>query len=180
MRSKQSGFGVVEIIIAVLVVAALAYGGYRLYGHFSKPAANTTNRQSNQENITTATTTPQSTYLDIKELGIKIKLDDSIKDAIYVAGTSTDGSQFAYISTQTLTDKSNGSCNPAKGSFASITKTPDAVRSVDNARVFKLGNNYIFITGPQAICSDDQTVQDLANQQKTTLFNDFKTVQLDN
>lgn len=137
-----------------------------------------------------ATAQPDSNILDIKELGINIKLDDSIKDAIYTTGTSTDGSQFAYISTQTLTTISNGTCSPgSKGSFASITKasgTPEQVflkptAPVDNVKTFLFGSDtYIFVGGTGATCSQDPTVQHLSNQQESTFINDFKTVQLDN
>jgi hypothetical protein len=132
---------------------------------------------------------PDSNILDIKELGINIKLDDSIKDAIYTTGTDAAGSQFAYISTQTLTTISNGTCSPAKGSFASITKasgTPEQVflrptAPVDNVKTFLFGSDtYVFIGGTGATCSQDPTVQHLSNQQESTFINDFKTVQLDN
>ncbi|HXH26676.1 MAG TPA: hypothetical protein VNG90_02185, partial [Candidatus Acidoferrum sp.] len=136
-----------------------------------------------------------TTYLDIKELGIKIKLDASIKDAVYsVKSASSGGGQFAYISTQSLTDKSGGTCSPNNGSIAAITKAsgtlqqvfggPDGTRPippVDNTTVFKFGSDtYVFISPPQATCSEDSTIQALANQQKAIFFNDFKTVQLDN
>src|SRR6266702_5535034 len=50
-NKKQAGFGVVIVIVAILVVAGLGYVGYRLYEHFSKPAAtsNTTSSQANKQ-----------------------------------------------------------------------------------------------------------------------------------
>jgi hypothetical protein len=194
-NKKQSGFSaIISIVSIVLVIGVSGFIGWRLLSQPAQPnkqaASETTSNNANSPispastNSTTATTQP--TYLDIKELGIKITLDDSIKDAIYTVHTDTDGSQFAYISTTSLTSASKGTCSPDKGGFASITKSTGttqqvfspAVRPIDNTKTFKFGTNtYVFITGTQATCTSDSTAQNLANKQQTTFINDFKTVQ---
>ena len=196
MSSKnQSGFSIALVaIIAVLVVSVIGFISWNSYHQPQKqeasitPSNSNTNIQPSKAIMTSVTTTSAGTYLDIKELGIKIKLDDSIKDTTYTVKTDTDGSQFAYISTQALTNSSKGTCGADKGSFASITKatgTPQqvflkATAPVDNSTVFKFGSNtYIFITRPQYACSQDTTASNLFSKQQATFFNDFKTVQPD-
>lgn len=65
--------------------------------------------------------------------------------------------------------------------MAGVSKIPAPIRSLtpDNTNVFKLGSNYFVVRGPGSTCSNDQTIQDLANQQANTFIKDFKTVQLD-
>ena len=74
------------------------------------------NSQSNSDSTATdeKNTEPQSNnteskYLDIKELGIKVELDENTKDAYYVVNTYTDPSgamqKAAYLSTTTLVSK---------------------------------------------------------------------------
>ena len=194
---QQSGFGVVPIISIVAVVAILGLLGFKMLTmQSSKPTANSvannqTSPASSQPSSSQTSATPAQadTYLHIKELGIKIKLSDDIKDVVYKAGTGSDGGQFAQISTQSLTDQSNGACGVDAAPFGTITKasgSPEHVfggtsRTVDNKTTFKFGTDtYVFLSGPQAACSDSATLQYPLGQRKSEFFDAFKTVQLDN
>jgi hypothetical protein len=155
MNTKQLGFNLPVIIGAILVIVLLGYAGYRVYNaNTSKPTSTNTTTSTQATNTTNssnsqATNTQAATYLDIKELRIKIKLDDRIKDAIYNVGTSSDGSRFAHVSTQTLSGKSNGSCGLDGTPIASITELSGTNLTVDNTNTFKVGNDYFVITGPR-------------------------------
>jgi hypothetical protein len=193
---NQSGFGVIPIVLIVAAVAILGYVGYRIYTtQTSKPAANSSvaNNQTSPTNTTpspTTSTQPQAdTYLDIKELGIKIKLSDSIKDAVYSysAPTSQTYATFggsAYLSTQTLTSKDT-TCAASKdplGAIVKITGNTDGLGNsltADNNTVFKLGDSYYRYENPQSPCSDNSDANALATQQKAAFREAFKTVQLD-
>ncbi|HXH26675.1 MAG TPA: prepilin-type N-terminal cleavage/methylation domain-containing protein [Candidatus Acidoferrum sp.] len=113
-NKKQAGFGVVEIVVAVLIVAVLAYGGYRLYGHFSKPAA-TNNTGSNQTGGTQAQADPYvgwKTYCDtLKNACFKypsnwvisahsgsaiVKSPDASLEVDYSGSFATDGRDASY------------------------------------------------------------------------------------
>ncbi|HXH26674.1 MAG TPA: hypothetical protein VNG90_02175 [Candidatus Acidoferrum sp.] len=193
-NKKQVGFGVVEIVVGVLIVAVLAYGGYRLYGHFSKPTSTTDTNTSSSRSSTSSNTTPQVTYLDIKELGIKIQLSDSIKDAIYSYNAPTSQTRQtsptfggdANISTQTLANK-DAACGLSKGDplgtvvkWTGDTDNSGNVLTANNTTVFKLGGNYYRYEGPQTACSDDSSINLLATEQIAAFREAFKTVQLDN
>ena len=103
------------IIVAVLVVAGLGLIGWKLYSLYSKPSANTTttsNQATHQTGNTQTNTTgntsasDQTAYLDIKELGIKIKLDDSIKDVVYSYSTANNSQHPQYVGGVNLSSQS--------------------------------------------------------------------------
>lgn len=58
-QNNQSGFGIIEIIIVVAVVAALGFGGWAVYRHARKTT--TTNTHATTSSTTTTTTTPTVT-----------------------------------------------------------------------------------------------------------------------
>ncbi len=77
-RTAQSGFGSLMVVIAILVVAVLAVSGFEVYQHHksvpTKKAAATTSTQTTGQPASTTTTQPAlatTTYLDIKEWGVK-------------------------------------------------------------------------------------------------------------
>lgn len=198
---KQAGFGAVAIIVAVLVIAVLGFVGWRLYSSYSKPSANTTTSSNQaahqtgnmQTNATGNTSTSdQATYLDIKELGVKIKLDDSIKDVVYSYSVANNSQYPQYVggvnlSSQSLINK-DSACKPENGanplgSINELSTNQDGLGNTlvpNGSTVFKLGNNYYILNTPQSPCSNDSTVEALATQQRAVFAEDFKTVQLDN
>ena len=99
-KRDQSGFSVIEALLAVLVVAVLAVICLVVYQHHksipakSSAAANTTQTTT----LPTSTTTTQpaqvaTQYLTIKEWGVKLPLSSTISDAYYSVGgnVGTDG-----------------------------------------------------------------------------------------
>lgn len=96
-KHNQSGFSVIEVLLVVLVVAALAVTGFVVYQHH-KPsstknsAATGSTQTTNQQQNTTSTQPQTTTYLFIKEWGVKIPLSSPISDAYYVSGIGSIGS----------------------------------------------------------------------------------------
>ncbi len=86
-KRDQSGFSVIEMSIVAVVVAILVATGWLVYQHH-KPI-NTKNSAATSQ--TQTTTQPTTHYLTIKEWGIKLPLSDSIKDAYYIPGISSKG-----------------------------------------------------------------------------------------
>jgi type II secretory pathway pseudopilin PulG len=88
-REHQSGFGTVEVLLVVLVVAILAVGGFVVYQRHNNTstktnAATSTSQTNTQQSNTTSTQSQPPSYLTIKEWGVKIPLSSSISDAYYV------------------------------------------------------------------------------------------------
>src|SRR5947209_2912813 len=93
-RERQSGFSTMVILLVVLVVAVLAATGLVVYQHH-KPssaknsAATSLSQPTGQQQSTTSTQPQPTTYLYIKEWGVKLPLSDSIKDAYYVVSNGS-------------------------------------------------------------------------------------------
>ncbi len=184
--TKQSGFGVVAIIVVILVVVGLGYIGYRVYTANINQTGNTTQNSNAQNNGTQDT----ATYLDIKELGAKIKLSDGIKDAVYGAvSTDDNGSKAVGISAQSLIDKSN-MCAPENHTLGLVEATKVAPTyvggseplPVDSKTLFKLGDTYYFYHPPQnqACLTTTQADSDLITDKINAFKEAFRTIQLDN
>ncbi|MFD0634107.1 hypothetical protein [Catenulispora yoronensis] len=130
-------------------------------------------KQSTQTTPTPTTTpttqpAPAATYLDIKEMGIKIKLSDDIKDAVYLYDTSYPATPMAKISSNTMLNKPGWCDLKNEPAFGLITERkslamPDGgTLKVDNTTVFQVGTNYFVYTSPQSPCaknSDDQATE---------------------
>ena len=95
-RDKQTGFSIIEALVAIVIVGALAAVSWAVYQHV-KSSAITTGAEANpnQSSSQQMTTTPAPTvaYLTITEWGIKVPLSDAIKDAKYILAASIVDSQ---------------------------------------------------------------------------------------
>jgi len=116
----QSGFSVIELVLIVLVFAALAGTGLAVYRHnmstSTKSALNTGQPQTTSQakgttnthpTQTTSTTQPAQTatqYLTIKEWGVRMKLTSDTASLYYVLGTSDQFGDYAYLSLKTISD----------------------------------------------------------------------------
>jgi hypothetical protein len=204
---KQAGFGVVPIIVIIAAIAVLGFVGFRLLTtQSSKPATNNatahtqTSPASNQPSNTQTSATPAQTdtYLHIKELGIKIKLSDGIKDAVYsmFQPQPDDGAKVIGISAQSLIDSSavnkQINCSASSGALGIITETTTAPTyvggqepfPVDNKSLFKFGSTYYQYQAPQTQCGISgpgyEALQQSMAQKQAAFAEAFKTVQLDN
>lgn len=169
MYSKQAGFSIVEGVIAIVVVAILGLVGWSVYNAYNHPTKKTANATTNttstsqpsNETTNGATTTPQSTYLDIKELGVKITLSNPINDAVYAPyyTPSTDNTTTVGFSTQSLANNSSIiACSASHGALGILIESPTpflqppqgtSTIAPDGKTVFKIGNNYYMYRAPQ-------------------------------
>jgi hypothetical protein len=184
--NKNAGFGVVGIVLVVAAVIVVGLMGWRVYdANSSKQGASTmqANQSSNNQgnNSSNGNQTDTATYLDVKELGIKVKLSDDIKDATYSVKSLSDGSKVARFSTAALAAQ-DAQCNADFGPLGSIEMTTDgtdrtgAPKVVDNVSVFKLGNYYYSYSVPQALCSE--SVRDTEAKFRISFADALKTMQL--
>ncbi len=184
MKRVQRGFTIVEILLALLVVAALAFGGYYVWHthQTTKPA----NTSSNQTTKSTASTTKSSQFV-FKELGVQITLPDSLKDLSYrvenlkndQGGTST----VLYLATLSMGD-ANGQCyNQQKlyantpGGFGAIDKidgqySPSTAGPTQDPPLKQFDKFYIEGSQPNGIttCSNPNVDPGLAQSEAGKLF----------
>ncbi len=197
---QQSGFAAIPIILAIAAVVAIGLIGYSVYQTQSKTTSS--NNSTANTHMTTMSSQPSNTqtnavpaqadtYLDIKELGIKIKLSDGVKDAVYYYSPA-DNAQYpqykggATLSTQSLVSK-DASCKPSGsvaplGSITKITGDVDGkgVKLVANGNtIFKVGDSFYILQGPQSPCATTSDAQSLNTSQTAAFAEAFKTLQLD-
>ena len=137
---------------------------------------------------------PSVAYLNIKELGIKIRLPNELNDAQYYydASKSTPDRQIVEVYTKTLSDISHGECDPhnklASPPFGLLIKTKnpgapgpgsDSTLQPNGKNIFKFGEYYVYTLTPDTACSADKDVQTVAAKQLQAFLEAFKTMTLD-
>ena len=191
----SAGFGAVEVVIAIVVVLVIGFVGWRVYDTSKAKQTNTNQQQAanNQSNGQTQgnTQTDTATYLDIKELGVKIKLSNDVQDATYYYDAAYNAQypnpKQVTISTKSLADKSGGSCAAGSGvgPLGTIQKYSGDVDGfgrplvADGKTIFKVSDGYVVLKTPQAACSTDAAILDLASTQRSAFTEAFKSVQAD-
>jgi prepilin-type N-terminal cleavage/methylation domain-containing protein len=171
MNKNQKGFSAVELLIALLVVAVLAGGGYFVYN------------KHNQDTAKTAASTTDSTKavpvgvseLKVTELGIKVVLKNPVVglyykiDATGNAAGNTEG-VAAGISTRTLDKLDAAKCGAdAEGApggiyfFTDPTSPDPYTGDSTNAQAFpdalKVGDKYYALATSQGACNTDPAVE---------------------
>ena len=184
-NTKSTGFGAVEIVIAVAVVLVVGLIGWRFYdASKNKQSASNQQMSSNQSATQTPKDTPADTakYLDVKELGVKIKLGDQVKDATYAVQALDDGSLVARFSAHSLA-ASDPACDARSGQLGALEKSTIDTDRVgnklvpDGQTVFKFENYYYTYATPQALCSE--AVRSTVGTATTAFREALKTIQLD-
>ena len=104
------------------------------------------------------------TYLDIKEMGVKIKLSDDIKDAVYSYNASNPSALTAHISVQSLMGKDwcDLKSEPVLGSITekkSLSFPSGETLTVNNSTVFQVGSSYFLYESPQSPCTQGASDQ---------------------
>jgi hypothetical protein len=165
----------------VLLVVLLVAGGYYLNG-LNKDQVSVS-KSTTALPSTVASTEPISPtiqYFTIPELGIKFPTA-KISDFSYTI--RSDDPTVADFSTKTLTTKGGVYCASEHGPIGLITiHSEPLVQSPDGPAVdpyiAKVGNKYIYYYHPQATCSDNKAVQDLAGQATDELQQQLKSAEL--
>lgn len=142
--------------------------------------------------VDTVAQTQGQKYLDIKEIGVKLLLNDTVADAIYApfSNSPTDGSQVFGISTSMLVNSGGGvSCSAADGTLGVIIATtnptvagPNSTTELvpDGETVFKFGNIYYRYVRPQDTgCADGSMSSAQVNAAQSAFAQSFTTLQPD-
>ncbi len=198
LRNNESGFGVVEIILVLVIVALIGAVGYLVYKNHSKTvvtpvAATTTTKPATTSpaktaTLSTATPVANANLIKLSELGVEITVPDSIKDLTYkvftYTGTSAalhDDSGKPLATTQANMSTSslladNTSCTPASSPLGILFKvdgTYPTNPTSDNAGgklVKQFGGFYIGYSGGSAGGCD-------ATQQRQAVGDALTTIQ---
>lgn len=180
-------------MVALIIVLVLAVGGVGYYvWHAKKATENTLNNTSNsigEPSKSTKKTAPtsQSTvtskkYLEIKELGIKFELTDSIADAYYYIDPKVP--DVATLSITSL--KGTDQCGADKVGIGHVSKglktdkygeTNDTFEKLAQTGGKVIGNYAYVYFGPQAACSDNQQTEAKALATQKEFVKQMSTIQ---
>lgn len=175
-KINQSGFAVVEIVVAVVILALIGGVGYYVYHSNQQTDKKLDNLSSNlQKNPATsptkpdnsvASTQPKQKYLVIKQWGVELPLSASISDAYYLNYNGSFG-----LGTRSLTAL-DSSCAPNGDAPSSIDRQSVASHDANQAKVAnnnwgggfepqvfstRVGNYYYQFSHAQAACSQAST-----------------------
>lgn len=117
-KVNQKGFSLIEILIVLVVLGLLGAVGWYVWMQHTKSKPTTSTTSSSASQVTPPSTSSSAsapTYLNITELGIKVKLNDDTRDLTYAK--TKDGT--IGISTKSLEAFGVG-CNAETGDVAII------------------------------------------------------------
>jgi|GEM_PF-2893732 len=182
MKLRQ-GFGAIEIIVIItLLVIVGGLGWYALGGKAKEqssaspsPSTQVTTNSSNNTKSTQASPSSSEPYLEIKELGIKMKLTTKILDIEYSYDAASKKASFGSKSLTTLAKQSSSSqCYVQAGPLGWITQQSQAFPANQNKPADKdiklLGGSYYgFFTPdvgcPGGVASNGEALQKLSGEQ---------------
>ncbi len=186
MNKKSPGFSLPIAIVALLVIGALGFIGWRLYD------ANRSNQHpqsevtANQQQVG-----PNEGYVVIKEWGVRFKPANGVGTVIYGALPAAtvpyateelalpDGSIKIVISTKELAERGSD-CGVEKNTTTpwTIYRSPQPLNVAQGVTLGKVGDYYYYYFGAQAACVDRQEDLELNTKTSTLLLSSIKTLEL--
>lgn len=165
MKVNQKGFSVVEILIVVTILGLVGVVGWLVYDRQNNKAdekSTTTQTIQQEKKETPKEEVKQSTFFEIKELGVKFELTDTLTGLYYSMGNNN---KTAYFSLNELKDTDCAADKAAQVALIRYTDEDfanDPYVSKEYAR--KIGSYYYMSIGGQASCSEDEKTQEKASQ----------------
>ena len=178
---NNKGFGAIESILIVVIIAAIGGAGYYVYNSQKKTNAaldNASKAQSDpqksekKEKVETKVVekNEESGFFEIKELGVKFKPTSSLGGLYYTVGN---GGKTVYFSLEEL---KSTDCAADKTAQVALTRytdqdfAEDTVASKIKEKSKKFDQYYFFAMGGQSMCSADSTVQEKASNLRTEIL----------
>ena len=176
--NKESGFGLIESFLVLLILAVVGFGGYTVWHnhHKTKPVSTT---QSTKTAVKTTNPASSSDYQScqadtqapckVPELGIQFDAPSSLAGLIYHASTDAKGVNVSTKSISAL-DK-NCTATDVHGALGGIRKSstyPDTTASPPVV-VKQVSNFYIAYYVPQQSCTTDANTADKIDLDVQTL-----------
>ena len=119
--------------------------------------------------IVTATPMPTTTYIQVKEMGVKFILPDDVKDLYYKYSDKYGPvASFSSDSLATLDKRCSGDLDSgytALGALERHNGDPTTETVLDSSYIKKVGNYYYYFSEPQANCSNNASVMEVQKKQ---------------
>jgi Tfp pilus assembly protein PilV len=178
LKNSQQGFTTIEILILVLIVAAIGVGGYLVANHRTNNKA-TDNSGTNQ-------TIASTTVVKLTPLGIQITVPDAIKDITYYMNNPTSIPGGLDISTVSLSSldaacTANSTKDNASGNALGILTSPS---TKDSNTVKQIPGNgegsqyaYIDYIKPILDCTSSSQILSTLNSYRIDFEDSLGTIQ---
>ena len=180
-KRNQSGFSVIEVLLIVLVVAALAVIGFVVYQRHkpssAKNSAAISQTQTNTQSTQTTPTNQNANTFTIPELNAKMTLPDGLAPSdLKYSISSLEGEPAAGFTTMSL-EQADGTSN-CSASLASIGVIWRTTKNVASGSVFvkQIGQYYYAFEKPQGSCTGNVTAGKLEQSQTSLLQQAFETI----
>jgi hypothetical protein len=188
IHRQENGFGMLGIAMVIAFVLLIGIVIITAYQSSHKqnaatPHQNTGNTSPSQpSNQPDSNAQPTDKYMDIKELGVKIKLNSATQDDTYRYSAPITSGDNALIFNPAMqkVDAGNPNCNVNAGYIGMIQRSKDPTYfshgservMVDNVTSFKIGDYYYVFAPSDSECSQDAMVA----QQRAGFAQDFRDV----
>lgn len=184
---QQTGFSMIGVAIVVAVVLLIGVIVAKALDSNRAKDQQSTQQTSTQHNNSSSASQPSAAAptvatMDIKELGIKIFLDDKTKDDTYHYASPDQNGDYASLFNPTMEkiDSANPNCNVNAGYIGKLERSKDPTYfshgservMVNNTTSFRIGDYYYVYTPSDFECSQDKSTA----EQRLTYEQDFQTV----
>jgi Tfp pilus assembly protein PilV len=159
---NEKGFSGVEVLLAVLVLALIGFGGYYVWHAQHTTNTNNTSKASSRQKTNPpphASTEPSTTpnMLDISEWGVRLTFADADKVSYTISNN-----QAAFSLKSSVT--SIADCQDLQSALLRTSTGPAS------SSVHKVDNYYYHIAGDPAPCSDPNGDNGSINQQRNKII----------
>lgn len=171
-RLNNKGFGLIELLLLLIFILLLIFFGWYIWkqnqskqSSESQDSAQQAPSQQDEE-----ADQEETNYLEIPELGIKMKLDDDTADAYYYMNSG-----YAYLSLESL--KETDDCAADETSIAAVAKVKKTDVNEMTGKTYEeeakagygtiIGDNVYVVSQAQAFCTEKPDEQKLANAART-------------
>ena len=132
----------------------------------SAPSATPPSREESSRTPTPSVPDERVYSLDITQWGVTLNLSADIADLRYsLKNDASTGNSYAYLSTRSLVAKGGKDCEAPFGPLGVLARAKEIVSDGPTTLPtdpVKVGDYYYYYIGPQATCSPDKAVQELA------------------
>ncbi|HSE29429.1 MAG TPA: hypothetical protein VLA77_02485 [Candidatus Saccharimonadales bacterium] len=153
-KQNVSGFGVIEIIIGIIVVAAIIMGGIYIYNS-NKQSPSTNPQADTPTQQTQSSQDPNEGYIVVSEWGVRLKPTAATADTLYTVSDNK-----LYLTTAVYLEKTNGDCK-ADGSTGQLVRGVAGYdynwfgsKIEENSSAIKIGDYYYLWQPTDAPCTE--------------------------
>jgi hypothetical protein len=186
LHKSQSGFGGVEALLFLVIIGIIGFTGWYVWNSKANTDKNLTAVSSTtpivkKSTTPTASTADATSYLTIKEWGVKIPVSNGLKGLTYSFKAYDDGTQIVGFTFPSL---KNTECNDDQSVGALVRFTASDIDPLsgdkltsENPGVKQIGTYYYTVGLPQATCTNDTATQNIVTNARQPLTDAIKNIQ---